>query len=101
MSEAKRVPVVVRFSKEQMLDVLHREAGRIISDEIVGKRRWSDEHELVFELDGEVYMTGYSRGSTECQDERPWEYDDEVECTKAEPYEKVVRAYRPVLVDAP
>ena len=29
-----------------------------------------------------------------------WEHVDEVECTEMERYEKVVQAYRPVLVDA-
>lgn len=101
MEEAKkRVPVKVSFSKEKMLEVLCGDIGEIVSDEVVGKRRWSVDHRLIFALDGKLYSASYSVGATEQQDECPWEHVDHVECTEVERYEKVVQAYRPVLVDA-
>jgi len=52
-------------------------------DRIIGNGRWSINHEIVFEdNDGKFYQTRYSVGSTEIQDERPWEYEDQVECVE-------------------
>ena len=41
-------------------------------------------------------MTTYSEGSTECQDERPWEYKDEIKCTEVELKEVKVKKWIPV-----
>ena len=41
-------------------------------------------------------MTTYSEGATECQDERPWEYDDEIKCTEVELKEVKVKKWIPV-----
>ena len=47
--------------------------------------RWTDVVEIVFHLDdqddGTYWLTTYEQGSTENQETRPWEYEDEVECT--------------------
>ena len=65
-----------------------------IYDRIVGHRRWSVDHEVVFKQDGHYYHTGYSVGATEGQDERPYEYEpDEIECPEVWPHEKVVTVY--------
>lgn len=55
-----------------------------IKNDIVDTSRWSIHHEIIFEHDGKFYRTHYSVGATEYQDESPWEYDDEVECTEVE-----------------
>lgn len=55
-----------------------------IKDTIVDTSRWSIQHEIIFEYEGKFYRTYYSVGATEMQDERPWEYDDTVECTEVE-----------------
>lgn len=67
-----------------------------VSDSIVDQRRWATVHELVFRLDGMpedlAYRTYYDVGSTEMQDQRPWEYED-AECTLVRLVEKVVKAW--------
>jgi hypothetical protein len=98
--DKKMVPVKRTFPKKLMLEVLWDDVGEIVRDEIVGKRRWADMHELIFALDGKLYRCSYDRGSTEQQDEGPWEHVETVECTEVERYEKVVQAYRAVLTEA-
>ena len=80
----------MKFSK----DVLKWEEHPTIYDKIVGHRRWSVDHERVFEHEGKFYKTRYSVGATESQDERPYEYDpDEVECPEVFPREITVTVY--------
>lgn len=55
-----------------------------IKNTITGTSRWSVHHEIIFEDKGKFYKTHYSEGATECQDERPWEYDENVECVEVE-----------------
>lgn len=62
----------------------------------VGKSRWSDHYEIVFEHNGKHYRTSYSQGSTENQDERPWEYEKEVDCEEVQQVEKVIKVWEPV-----
>jgi len=58
----------------------------VISDTITGHSRWSVQHEVIFREPGdgpnEAWMTWYSVGATEMQDESPWEYEKEVECVR-------------------
>ena len=67
----------------------------VIEDEQVDTTRWSTMHEMVFKFkyNGLFYATNYSQGATECQDERPYEdEDDEIECYQVVPTEvKVIR----------
>jgi len=61
-------------------------------DDIIDTSRWSTHHKIIFEHEGKFYQTEYSRGSTEQQDERPWEYEEEVDCDEVELKEvKVMR----------
>lgn len=73
----------VKFSKDFMIDEI-LDADKIIEDTIVETTRWSIIHEIVFEHEGKFYSAVYSVGATEIQDESPWEYEDEVECTEVE-----------------
>lgn len=57
---------------------------KLIEDDIIDTTRWSIVHEIVFEDKGKFYMTTYSEGATEYQDERPWEHEDEIKCTEVE-----------------
>lgn len=58
----------------------------LIEDNIDGHSRWSVHHEIVFKwVDGKYYRACYSVGATEMQDECPWEYDDEINCTEVKP----------------
>lgn len=84
------------FSKDYLMDELDLPYDNIIVDRIVNTTRWSIIHEIVFEDNGKFYMTTYSEGSTEIQDERPWEYDDEIECTEVELKNVKVKKWIPV-----
>jgi len=88
----------VMFEKDYMERVLWEDAEgtEIIEDEIIDNSRWSIHYRLIFKKDDKYYQTFYSRGATESQDERPWEYEDKVECVEVEPYEKIIIEYRKV-----
>jgi len=90
------MPVTRKFPKEQMLAVLWEDAGVIISDEVYDTSRWSIHHELIFQIDGKTYQTTYSVGATESQDESPWDYEREVECTEVHAVRKEVVVWEPV-----
>lgn len=77
-------------------EVLWGPSENILRNEQVDNTRWSIVYDLVFKHDGKLYQTSYSRGATEQQDESPWQYDDEVECTEVEAYEKTVTDYRAI-----
>jgi hypothetical protein len=64
-----------------------------ILDEIEDTSRWSVHHRIIFAYQGRFYETYYSVGATEMQDERPWEYDDEVECVEVELKEVKVKKW--------
>ena len=82
----------MKFSKEFLQD----DGGETVYDKIIGTRRWSVDHERVFSYEGRFYLTRYSEGATESQDERPYEYeDDEIECVEVFPFEKTVTVYEP------
>lgn len=62
----------------------------LIKSELVDTTRWSHVHEVVYkDLDtGKFYISSYSTGATECQDESPYEYDgEEIELTEVVPVE--------------
>lgn len=75
---------VKKFSKDYLKDELDLPYSNTIVDRIIDTTRWSIVHEIVFEDNGKFYQTTYSEGATEMQDERPWEYEDEVECEEVE-----------------
>ncbi|MCR8983057.1 hypothetical protein [Brevibacillus laterosporus] len=69
----------------------------VILDQIVDQSRWSIFHDIIFKwTDGKYYSTGYSEGATECQEEAPWEYEDEVECVEVHQVEKMVKVWEAV-----
>ena len=72
-----------KFSKDYLRNELDLPYGAIL-DKIIDTTRWSIIHEIVFEDNGKFYQTTYSEGATECQDERPWEYKDTIECYEVE-----------------
>ena len=77
----------LELTREEALDLLDgdTEEFKIVKEEIVDTTRWSIVHEIIIQRisDGKFFADTYSRGATECQDERPWEYNppnfDEVE----------------------
>lgn len=91
----------MKFSKESLLELMECDPNektednlKLISNKISGKRRWSDTYKMIFEFDGKFYMTQYSVGSTESQDEAPYEYEgDEIECFEVTRKEKTIYVY--------
>ncbi len=57
-----------------------------ISSRITGNGRWSINHEAIFSFSGKFYMTHFRVGSTESQEERPYQDEPaEVECVEVKP----------------
>ena len=88
----------MKVSKDFMFEVIEDSSDEalLIYDKITGKSRWSDIHELVFKWHDKYWIANYQCGSTESQDEGPWEYDNEVEIHEAEPVEKITIVYKKV-----
>jgi hypothetical protein len=85
----------MKFKKDFLIDELDLPYSAI-EDKVIDNSRWSIQHEIVFEHEGKFYRTYYSVGATESQDEGPWEYDDEVDCTEVVKQEITVMAWVPV-----
>jgi hypothetical protein len=83
------------FSKNELLNEMDVLANNV-HKQIIEHSRWSMHYEIVFEHEGKFYRTTYSIGATECQDERPWEYEDPVECEEVRMVQKVVDVWLPV-----
>ena len=83
------------FTKDYLKNELELPYSAIY-DEICDNSRWSIYHVCVFENDGKFYRAGYSVGATECQDESPWEYEDNIECTEVELKSVMVEKWIPV-----
>jgi hypothetical protein len=88
----------MKLSKQDALDILDGDNPEyeIKVNKIVDHRRWSLYYKLVVYHvpSGHYYITGYSTGATEQQDESPWEYNKEVEFFEAEPFEVTTIEYR-------
>ena len=88
----------ITFSADDARNIVYgeHEGTTVVRDVITGTSRWSTIHDLVFKYKEKLYQVRYHVGSTEYQDEVPFEYDKTVECTEVEPYEKLIVEYRPV-----
>ena len=80
------------FSKDYLVNELDLPYSAVF-DEVVDTGRWSIDHRCVFEDDGKFYQAYYSEGATEMQDERPWEYENEITCTEVELKEVKVKQW--------
>lgn len=90
----------MKFPKEFMQDVVwgySDEDVEVVLDALIGSSRWSLNYKLVFKYKGKYYQTYYSKGATEQQDEKPFEYDKEVDCLEVEPVKITVTDYVPVI----
>lgn len=84
----------MKFKKEYLQDLVYDEVDGVIKDQITDTSRWSTHHEMVFKYEDRYYKTYYSVGSTEQQEESPFEYDDdEIECKEVFPIEKTIIVY--------
>ena len=96
----RRVNVAKKiFSREYLMDELDLPYNAV-EEEIIGTSRWSVHYSKVFQdKDGKYYQTAYSVGATECQDERPREYEESVACVEVCQKEVLVRKWVPVKED--
>jgi hypothetical protein len=82
------------FKKEFLQEIEDNDDVEIVEDEITDTTRWSILNRRVFKFEGKFYETFYQHGATECQDESPYEYDeDQIECKEVFPVEKTVIVY--------
>ncbi len=89
----------MKINKKIVQSILFNEStdGKIIKDEITSNGRWSINHRMIFLYKDKFYMTGYSVGATECQNESPFEFDPaEIECEEVHQVEKVVKVWEKV-----
>lgn len=72
------------------------EFAKTIYNKITDTDRWSTHYLQVFRIGERYFKTYYSQGSTEMQDESPYEYDDEwVEVEEVVSKEVTVTKYVP------
>lgn len=72
---------------------------KLVQDELVDTSRWSHIHERIYQNieDGKFYSTSYSTGATECQNERPYEYDgDMIDFIEVKAIEKTITVFEAV-----
>ena len=73
-----------------------KDGATVIENTITDQDRWTTSHDLIFRLpdmpDNLAYSTWYREGSTEQQDESPWEYED-AECVLVRKVHKVVETW--------
>jgi hypothetical protein len=86
------------FKKEDLRDLAwgdyNPDIFNIVSDKIIDTSRWSIIYEMVFGYQDKFYVTSYSEGATERQDESPYEdEEDEIECKEVFPREVKVIKY--------
>jgi len=79
-----------KFAKDDLLELVDErpdaQIGKftLISEQIIDHDRWTIRFELCFKYEDTVYITYYSIGATEYQDEGPFENDgDEIDCYEA------------------
>jgi len=86
----------MKVTKEQAQNIIweDEEDWELVYDNIEDTSRWSEFHEIVclHKPTGKYYMSSYSQGLTECQDESPWDYD-EPKFTQCWPKEVTVTQY--------
>jgi hypothetical protein len=88
----------VKFKKEDLADGIGKYGDgplkNTVLSEHTGSSRWAQEWRRVFEFQGKFYETYYRVASTECQDESPYEYDeDEIECAEVVARSKMITEY--------
>ncbi|UZD72353.1 hypothetical protein [Bacillus siamensis] len=82
----------IKLDKDYIVNELGLPESSIL-EEITDTSRWSIHYRIVFAYQDKFYETTYREGATELQEERPWEYDDQVECFEVELKEVKVRKW--------
>ena len=79
-----------QWTKEDLEGILY--GDDLIYNKIVNSGRWSITREIVFKHEGKFFKTYYFVGSTEYQDEDPWEYGLEP-VVEVFPVQKTITVY--------
>ena len=89
----------MKLSKDEARDVIwdDHEDWREIESNVIDNNRWSIVHKGVFKHTptNKYYSVNWRTGATEMQDERPFEYEDEIEFVEVEQVEVVVKQWKP------
>jgi hypothetical protein len=74
---SEKIELTVEAARDILEGYVEGDEYKTVLEKITGTRRWSTDYDLVIQRlsDGKLFMGWFSRGSTECQDERPWEYN--------------------------
>lgn len=89
----------MKISKEMLQELCWEEEVenfKVVKNELIDSSRWSLIYDQVIQdvETGKYYVTSYSVGATECQEESPYEYEpDEIEVKEVFPVEKVITVY--------
>ena len=90
----------MEVSKEILQDLVYDpecEEFEVIREEFEGMSRWTANYSQVLKHKetGKCYLTSYSLGATEMQDESPYEYEpDMIKLTEVVPYETRVTRFK-------
>ena len=99
----------MEFTKDLMLKIISLDINKpelfeeynaeieLIRSYITDQDRWTLSRTIVFRCNNKYYESYYTVGSTEYQDESPWEYDDSVEVWEVEPIEVTTVEFRKVI----
>ena len=86
----------LKIGREQALDIVYddNEYFEIIEDSITDTSRWSEFHRIVVKqkATGKFFVSHYTQGLTEQQDESPYEHEDPI-FTEVFPVVKEVTVY--------
>ena len=92
----------MKFTKEFLQNLAwkgdyDKDEVKVIETVLADTTRWSIVYDMVFLYKEKYYLTSYSVGATESQDESPYEYaGDEIECTEVVPVAKTITVYEKV-----
>lgn len=86
----------LNLTKEQARELIddYNDGFEVVSDEIIDQRRWVTVHKVIVRRlsDSKFFTDHYQHGSTESQDECPYEYT-EPDFTEVFPKEKKIVTY--------
>jgi len=92
------------FKKTDLQDLLFGDVDsedptclKLIEETLDDTDRWTSQHTMVFQDGDKCYETYFSKGLTEMQDERPFEYEpDEIECIEVHEVEVTTIVWKKV-----
>jgi hypothetical protein len=88
----------MKFKKEDLQEMVYEESEKLelVEDKVIENDRWAILHGVIFRdiESGKYYESSYRVGSTEMQEESPYEYADaEEECAEVEQKEVLVKQW--------